>query len=432
MAACREHAPTVGDQTVSRYRLKVRFACSRIHTSGRHPQRGHGRNLDSVDTLERSARRIGTRTDVALGAATTAVIVLGTVKIAKADPGWLLDLGVGLAICVTALPRRWNRAQAAVTGLVLFAAAGLATSLCSLPPGPLYGGALIGLLVLGIAAVRRLPPRPVAIIGVAGTVVIAATETASAGGLFGHHTLYVLTGATAWAAASAGLWLRYLDFRRRETLEAIRREERLELARELHDDVAHHVTGIVVQAQAVRFAGEQDPELLISALGSIESAGVNTLTAVRQLVGLLRDLDDTRGVSPAPEPINQLVERFTRHGPPVDLRIPADLTASGWPPPVASTVYRIVQEALTNVARHAPDARSVTVTITHDPQQVRIEITDDAPSVASRRFRPGGGYGLAGMRERVEALGGKVSAGPLPGAGWAVQARLPIPAQGLP
>ena len=92
----------------------------------------------------------------------TAVIVFGTVKIAEADPGWLLDLGVGLVICATALPRRWNRARTAATGLVLFAAAGLATALCNLLPGPLYGGALIGLLVLGIVAVRRLPPRPVA------------------------------------------------------------------------------------------------------------------------------------------------------------------------------------------------------------------------------------------------------------------------------
>ena len=206
----------------------------------------------------------------------------------------------------------------------------------------------------------------------------------------------MLTGATAWAAASTGVWLRYLDFRRREILEAIRREERLELARELHDDVAHHVTGIVVQAQAARFAGEQDPELLISALGSIESAGVNTLAAVRQVVGLLRDLDDTRGVSPTPEPISQLVERFAKHGPPVDLRIPADLTASGWPPQLASTVYRIVQEALTNVARHAPDARSVAVTFTHDPQQVRVEITDDAPSAASHRSAPAAATGSPG------------------------------------
>jgi signal transduction histidine kinase len=121
------------------------------------------------------------------------------------------------------------------------------------------------------------------------------------------------------------------------------------------------------------------------------------------------------------------VERFARHGPAVDLRLPAGLAASGWPPEVASTVYRIVQEALTNIARHAPGARTVTVTVTHDPRRVSVEIADDAPATA---FRPGSGYGLVGMRERVEALGGKLHTGPQPGAGWAVRASLPVAARG--
>jgi signal transduction histidine kinase len=314
-----------------------------------------------------------------------------------------------------------------VTGLALFAVTGLAVALGTVPPGPLFGGGLIGLVVLGAAAVRTLAPRPAAVIGVTGTAVIAASETAGPAGLFDHRTWWALAGATLWSAAlAAGLYLRYLDFLHRQTLETARRQERLELARELHDVVAHHVTGIVVQAQAARFAGKDD------ALGSIETAGTDTLAATRQLVGLLRDPDDTGGVSPGPEPISQLVERFARHGPAVDLYLPAGLPASGWPPEVASTVYRIVQEALTNIARHAPGARSVTVAITHDPRQVSVEVTDDAPATTSRRSRLGSGYGLAGMRERVEALGGKLQAGPQPGAGWAVQASLPVPAHGQP
>jgi len=295
----------------------------------------------------------------------------------------------------------------------------------------LLGGGLIGMVVLGGAAVRTLPPLPAALIGVAGTAVIAAAETAGPGGLFGHRTVWAAAGATVWSAGLAvGLYLRYLDLLQRQTLEAVRRDERLELARELHDVVAHHVTGIVVQAQAARFTGGEHPGRLISALGSIETAGADTLAAIRQLVGLLRDPGEGAGVSPGPEAISQLVERFARHGPAVDLRLPAGPPASGWPPELVSTVYRVVQEALTNVARHAPGARSVTVTVTHDPRQVRVEVTDDAP--ASRRTRPGSGYGLVGMGERVAALGGKVCAGPLPGAGWAVEASLPIPAQERP
>jgi signal transduction histidine kinase len=387
-----------------------------------------------MDVIKRLARRAGTGAEAALGVAMAMMIVLNALVTAGSDRRyWPFGLGVGIAICATAMLRGRYRIRVVVTGLVLFATAGLAVALWNIPPGPLFGGGLIGLLVLGAAAVRTLPPRPAAIIGVAGTVVVAAGETADASGLFDHRTVYALTGITAWNAALAvGLWLRYLDVRHRETLKAVRQDERLELARELHDVVAHHVTGIVVQAQAARFTGEEHPERLISALGSIETAGTETLAAIRQLVGLLRDPDDTPGVAPGPEPISQLVERFAEHGPEVDLRLPAGLPASGWPPEVASTVYRIVQEALTNVARHAPGARSVTVTVTHDPRQVRVEITDDAPATASRHPRPGGGYGLVGMGERVEALGGKLRAGPLPVAGWAVQASLPVPAHGRP
>ena len=326
-----------------------------------------------------------------------------------------------------------------MSGLAVFGLAAVAAQLSNLPPEPALGGALLGVIVLGAAAVRTLPPRQAAIIAVVGAVVLAATEIVTHAVAFDHWNsfevlaFFVLAKIVIWGGALAiGLWLRYLDRRDRDALEAIRRDERLDLARELHDVVAHHVTGILVQAQAARFARGADPEPLMSALGSIESAGVETLAAIRELVGLLRDGDDASGVSAEAEPISQLVERFARHGPAVDLRLPAEPTACGWPPQVTSTVYRVVQEALTNVARHAPGASRVTVTIAHDPRQVNVEITDDAPPIASRRSRPGGGYGLAGMRERVEALGGKVGAGPRPGAGWAVRASLPVPAQARP
>jgi signal transduction histidine kinase len=136
---------------------------------------------------------------------------------------------------------------------------------------------------------------------------VAAAESSHAGGTFDPRALFALFGATVWATAvSAGVWLRYLDRRRQATLEQIRRDERVGLARELHDVVAHHVTGIVVQAQAARFAGPDDPEPMVRALASIETAGTDTLAALRRLVGLLRDPDDTAGVSAAPEPVSQV------------------------------------------------------------------------------------------------------------------------------
>ncbi len=117
------------------------------------------------------------------------------------------------------------------------------------------------------------------------------------------------------------------------------------------------LAGIVVQAQAARFAGPGRPGTEDEALASIEAAGTDTLAAIRRLVGLLRDPEDTPGASLLPEPIDQLVQRFSRHGPPVDLRLPGDLVAGAWPLEIASTLYRIVHEALTNVARHAPTPR---------------------------------------------------------------------------
>lgn len=383
-----------------------------------------------MHTVERMARRIWTPAvaEIALGLVMAALIAMRASGAARTDPNWPFGLAVGVALCATALLRRPRPGVAVVVGLVLFGAAGAVGAIGGVPPDPLFGGGLVGLLVLGADAVQTLRPRFAVIVGAAGAAVIATGETVGVAGFFDNRALHALAGATAWGVAlAAGIWLRYLDFRRRETVRAVRREERLELARELHDVVAHHVTGIVVQAQAAGFAGGEDTGRLLATLSGIETAGLETLAAIRQLVGLLRGPDDASGVSPVPEPISRLVERFADHGPAVDLRLPDGPATSGWPPQVTNTVYRVVQEALTNITRHAPAASRVTVTVTHGPRQVGVEITDDAP--ASQHSRAGTGYGLVGMRERVEALGGQLRAGPRPAAGWVVCARLPVRGQ---
>jgi signal transduction histidine kinase len=214
--------------------------------------------------------------------------------------------------------------------------------------------------------------------------------------------------------------------------EALRRvtEERIRIARELHDVVAHHIAGILLQTQAARITArrQQDPDALDATLEEIEAAGGEALAAMRRVVGLLRDTDDGVTTGTGTEQLTALVKRFDGHGPAVTLVLPEPQDAS-WPPEVASTVYRVVQESLTNIARHAVHARSACVEIARDAHGVTIEVTDDAQP-GSPRSRHRGGFGLVGMRERVEALGGTLKAGPRPaGAGWTVTATLPVPGE---
>lgn len=164
-----------------------------------------------------------TGADAVLGAAMAMVIGLNVLLMARSERAWPLAAGAGILLCATAMLRRRNLAWAAAAGLVLFAATGAAVAQGAVSPGPLFGGGLAGMLVLGAAAVRTLAPRQAAVMGVAGTAVIAASETAGPDGLFDHRTVWALAGATLWSAALAvGLYLGYLDFLHRETLAAAR------------------------------------------------------------------------------------------------------------------------------------------------------------------------------------------------------------------
>lgn len=362
--------------------------------------------------------------DAGLAVVFAAVLGANAYRLAAAGNDWVFDLVVGAAVCVTALLRERGRAWAALVGLGIAAAGTVIARLGHLPGEP--GAAVVlALLVIGGAAVRTLKPWLTAVVAAAGIVVVSASLLA-AGPSYSARPAPVQFAISGWIAAIAcGLALRVLDARRRAVAETIRRDERLALARELHDVVAHHVTGIVLQTQAARIVGRRSPEELDGTLAAIETAGTDALTAMRRVITLLRDDDDGATTTPRPEQLAELVRRFDGHGPAVSLDLPADETS--WPPEVTTTVYRVVQESLTNIARHAAHARSATVSVAQDAKVVRVEITDDAPPAPSR-FPHRGGHGLLGMRERVEALGGTLHVGPKPGAGWSVQATLPVPA----
>jgi signal transduction histidine kinase len=197
--------------------------------------------------------------------------------------------------------------------------------------------------------------------------------------------------------------------------------------------LAGHITGMVVQAQAAQIVARRGPAeagRVAESLAGIETAGSEALTSLRRVVGMLRDDDDAPPVAPGPESLGDLVGRFEGRGPEVRLQLPDDGPA--WPPEVTTAVYRVVQESLTNITRHAPQARRVTVEVRSDPDGLTVEVSDDAPhtrALDTGSLDAGGGYGLIGMRERVVSLGGTLRAGPRPGSGWSVVATLPRAAE---
>jgi signal transduction histidine kinase len=204
-------------------------------------------------------------------------------------------------------------------------------------------------------------------------------------------------------------------------------EERTRLAHELHDSVGHTLTMMVVQAGAGRHVYDRDPEFARSALENIETSGRRALGELDRILGLLRD-DGAAGRTPQPglDRIPGLVEELSTTGLPVELNFEG--SADDVPVEVSRSAYRIVQEALTNVLRHAGSVPAV-VTVHRGAGAVEVEVVNDPPAGDPPAIaEEGGGRGLVGIRERVAVLGGSVEAGPRPGGGFRVWARLPLEA----
>jgi signal transduction histidine kinase len=369
--------------------------------------------------------------NIALGLVFAVVLVIEVHNLAVIGRPWQLDLAVGLACCGAALLRERQRARAAGVALVICGSAELAAWLGKLAGEPGFA-AMLALLVLTGSAARILPLRQVVVI-CAGTAAIAT------GMILTHPDLGFLPFLLLALATGAGFGLRLLVAQRATSVDRVRRSERLELARELHDTAAHHLTAIVISAQAAQITARREPDALAEALAAIESASTAALTSMRAVIGLLREPgrtgpqargDGATGTEPdLLSSLAELVDRFAAQGLPVRLHQPAGHHELTWPPEVTTTVHRVVQEALTNVRKHAPAAREVTVLVAPARGTVGVKITDDAEPSGQPRLPHAAGYGLIGMRERVEALGGTLHAGPRPGYGWSVLATLPVPAQ---
>ena len=205
-------------------------------------------------------------------------------------------------------------------------------------------------------------------------------------------------------------------------LEQVKSEERVLLARELHDTVAHHVSAIAVQAQAGRALAVTSPSAPLEALEVIEVEASRTLAEMRAMVRVLRN---EAPADYAPRPGVADLERLTGAspaGPRVEVRVSSDVT--GLPAAIDAAVFRIAQEAVTNALRHARNATLVDVRVAGDQSTVSLVVRDDGDPGAAETAREAG-FGITGMVERALLLGGSCRAGPCPGRGWAVSATLP-------
>ena len=200
-------------------------------------------------------------------------------------------------------------------------------------------------------------------------------------------------------------------------------EERTRIARELHDVVAHRVSLMTVQAGAAKTVAADDPESASQAMHEVEKAGRQALDELRHLLGVLRpDAEsETLGPQSGLADVPRLVDQFRAAG--LEVELAMDAARGDLPARVDLSAYRIVQEALTNVLRHAGPGTRAEVRLTAGAGDVAIEVLDNGRGAT---IAPGSGHGIVGMRERALLLGGSLDAGPRPGGGFQVVARLPI------
>jgi len=365
------------------------------------------------------------------------VVVLGGLNIEQlvrrlildgpAPAGEILYFAAGLVLGAFALLRRRFPARTAAltaSGIALSLACSAVGFLVEPAAAPSGDAEALATAILIGAACHRLPRGHAAVLAVLGGLTMAAAPVLRFG-----DTSKTLAIAVVWAllwgcSVIVGLMLRDGEARREAALAAARDRERLALARELHDLVAHHITGVVVRTQAAGVILADGPEQEL--IKEIEHAGAEALGAVRRLVMMLR----------SPEPGSQVtagglvetIEAAIGDDEGVTVRLAEGLEDLVIAPETVSTVHRVVLESLNNVRRHAPDARRVTVLVepVDGRRYLRVEVGNDGLRPGRVRRSPGG-YGLIGMAERISALDGKLTAGAHGERGWRVLAELPLP-----
>lgn len=314
----------------------------------------------------------------------------------------------------------WRRSRPLMATLAGWGVAGLLSILQLATHAEELGlHSLLAVLILLYSLVRWGSGREMVLGTAFVTVVVALGMYASSAGwadVFGGTVLVLLIVALATVFRyRADLWYR----QQRE----IRNQERAALARELHDIVAHHVSAIAVQAQAGGVLAAIQPEKAAEVLSAIEAEASHTLAEMRSMVRVLREQGPVSySVQPGVADLPALARADAT--PTVEISLDASLTRL--PGPVDIALYRLAQESLTNALRHARSATRVGIEVRREGDAVRLRVSDDGRTDPGPV--PGPGFGLLGMAERAQLLGGSLSAGPGPEGGWVVEAVLPAEA----
>lgn len=343
-------------------------------------------------------------------------------------------------IFVTCAPIAIRR-TAPMVALVISALGILVHILVGWPEGSLPVAVLFVTYTVGALC----PPRT-AIVGLlAASAAIVVLGLSDAPGLDAVGVLGILAQFTAvWAIgialhnrrAASDSRVREAEERaesERQSAARVLAEERLRIAQELHDVVAHSMSVIAVQAGVGAHVLDDRPDQARAALQAISDTSRGTLAELRQLLGVLRDNEGVRTHAPAHglADLPRLVDDVRAAGVPVTLHVEGEQRRVH--PGIELSAYRLVQEALTNVIKHAGQLSQVDVTLRHLPGAIAVEVVDDGRGLAARTglggagdvSSDGAGHGLIGMRERVELWGGELSVGPAPGGGYRVKALLP-------
>jgi signal transduction histidine kinase len=333
-------------------------------------------------------------------------------------PARPFDAVAAVVLALECLPlavrRRWPAACLALVSLGFVVA-----ELCSYHM--VAGTALSFALLSAGAHLERHRRATAVVLSVVYVLLAIALHGLGAPETVGGFVVFYLALVTAWGI---GAWLRSTRAveaeRRRRVAEATRAAERTRIARELHDVVTHHVTAMVVQAEAARYLTAA-PHRLDDTLTAVADTGRRAITELRHLLDVIGHDDATDARAPSLGELRPLVEQTRQAGQPVEFTEegrPAESTGSA-----ELTAYRVVQEALTNTLKYAHGSRTV-VRIHYGEREIAVEVGNDGSG--SRTGSPGGsGRGLVGLRERVGALGGEFSADQRAGGGFVVRACIP-------